>query len=170
MHIESSEESDSLPEATDLTSLVGTTFSSTEVVADDLPDKQESINLDSAIGSDYDFRTLQIQFLKQQTESFIRKFRARVAGGLATSLWVALIATGWWHTHMVGIIAVETLKNSTLVEDGNELDFEAYDKAASVVGDTAKTLYAVVSPLATAITGFYFVIQSNRSDNDDDNI
>ena len=164
-----SEENSSRPETVDLNSLVGTTFSSTEVAADNSLAEKNSIALNKAIGPEYDFRTLHIQLLKQQTDSFIRELRAKVSGLLAFSLWISLIATGWWHTHMIGIIATETLENSASVESGGELDFEAYDKSSAIVGDTAKTLYAVISPLATAITGFYFVIQTNKSDNEDEN-
>jgi len=163
-----SEESSPRLDTVNLDSLVGTMFSSADLTVDESLPRQQSIDLNKAVGSEYDFRTLDMQFQKQQTESFIRKFRAQVAGVLAASLWLALIATGWWHTHMVGIIATKTLGSPETLEEGEELDFEAYDKSSSIVGDTAKTLYAVISPLATAITGFYFVIQTGQQDDNED--
>lgn len=52
-----------------------------------------------------------------------------------------------------------------------ELDFDAYEKVFVMVGDTAKTLYAVLSSLAVAVTGFYFAskVEDDRMGFSEDN-
>ncbi|MEL6879080.1 MAG: hypothetical protein AAFP09_01040 [Cyanobacteria bacterium J06607_10] len=104
---------------------------------------------------------------KEDTSDFVTRFRTKIAGFLALGLWSSLVIAGGWHARRVSVITDLMLiyaQNSQAVQGEAEIevDFEAFDKAFVMVGDTAKTLYAVVSPLATAATGFYFVSQSGE--------
>lgn len=113
----------------------------------------EKVSLDEATNSEFNS-------IHMKVESVVKIFRTGVSGFLAVSLWIAFICTGLWHTYMVKIIVDKTL--SKIENNEKEIDFEAIDKSRSIVADTAKTLYAVISPLATGITGFYFVVKSDE--------
>jgi hypothetical protein len=108
-----------------------------------------------------------------ETNAFVTRFHTTVTGTLAIGLWFALILAGVWHALTISSVSRSLLEHgvSPQVANGNaqaEIDFEAYDKASAMVGDTATTMYAVLSPLATAATGFYFASKSTMEDQGDD--
>ena len=104
---------------------------------------------------------------KDTTNDFVTKFRTRISGYLALGLWSSLVAAGAWHAGRVSHITDRMLVAAPLVQSDEDvnvanLSYKSFDKAFVMVGDAAKTLYAVISPLATAATGFYFVSQSTE--------
>ena len=125
----------------------------------------------------------------ESVDDHIKRLNAEASRGLALGLWSAIFAAAIWHTFMIGTIALDALgiidkasriigefiggsgdKSERPIEEENDdsPDWTAHDKASALVGDTAKTLYAVLTPLATSVTGFYFVSKSNESDLNDD--
>ena len=123
----------------------------------DISQELEKVSLNEATGSK--FKSIDIS-----VDSVVTIFRTGISGLLAVSLWLAFISTGIWHGYMVSTIVNNTLNK--IENQEKEIDFEGIDKARSIVADTAKTLYAVISPLATAITGFYFVSKSDKISSD----
>ena len=126
------------------------------------------IRLDNVELGDITPKSFSSFIAKEDTNDFVTKFKTRVSGYLAVGLWSSLVACGAWHAERVGYITHQMLSfsssiNTVTASQDTELDYEPFDKAFVMVGDTAKTLYAVVSPLATAATGFYFVAKSTES-------
>jgi hypothetical protein len=118
-------------------------------------------------------RAFETTRITTETNAFVTRFHTSVTGTLAIGLWFALILAGVWHTLTISSVSRSLLEHgvSPQLANGNaqaERDFEAYDKASAMVGDTATTIYAVLSPLATAATGFYFASKSTMEDQGDD--
>jgi hypothetical protein len=136
----------------------------------------EAINIDElsrAVGGKF-------ESVSEAPDAYIKKYQAKIAGYLAVGLWLAFIATVIWHGAMIQTIALKyidlsstspitsaspstsaspvasTPPSATGGQGNGNTRWEDFYRAASLVGDTAKTLYAVLSPLATAVTGFYF--------------
>lgn len=53
-------------------------------------------------------------------------------------------------------------------QDRFSQDVERYEKAVVTINDTAKSLYTLLAPLATAITGYYFTSKSGNTKDDSD--
>ena len=91
---------------------------------------------------------------------FIKKTNTAIAGGLAISLWVMLVITVVWHIWSISQL------NQKFWSDTNKLSDAQVkmEKSLSAISDTAKTLYAVITPIAVTITGFYFQTSSSSDD------
>lgn len=112
-------------------------------------------NLSSLV--EKDFSSLEAEAL--DVDSYVAKFRTQISGYLAIGFGITLALGGLWHAANVAYISHRMMNYSLTTEadsSDSDLDFDAYEKAFVMVGDTAKTLYAVLSPLAAAVTGFYF--------------
>ena len=103
-----------------------------------------------------------------------KNFRTWVAGALAIGLWgllgvVVLI-------HIVGVacaarsLASTIHSSETLTEDSVQLKTQVVEESVGLVDNSSKTLYAFLTPLATAITGYYFstVEAANTQSQEDD--
>lgn len=111
-------------------------------------------NLSSEVGGQFDS-------LESTTKAFVKTFQAKVTATLAVGLWSLFTLSVLWHIFMIQKISLryidiyqETLELG--IEDQRYSIWEEISKSSDLVNDTAKTLYAVLSPLATAVTGFYF--------------
>lgn len=99
------------------------------------------------------------EFLRPGTMSLhgdeMRKtLKAGMSGVLALGLW--LLLGGTIIAHLTTIIVFSWHLIASPVTNDVEGQKERIDKATSNVSDTAKTLYTLLTPLATAITGYYF--------------
>jgi hypothetical protein len=91
-----------------------------------------------------------------------KNFRARLSGDLAKGLWYLLGLTV--ILNLLTVIALSwRLTNPPKTGDIDRS--ERIEKAVAIVDSFAKTLYAVLTPLATAVTGYYF---STGADSDSD--
>lgn len=104
----------------------------------------------------------------QLSHSELRKnFKVRMSGDLARRLWhlLGFVVVA----HLIATIAFSwRLSNKPDVGDTDEKRTERIGKATANVDDTAKTLYAVLGVLTTAVTGYYFTsgAASASSEND----
>lgn len=82
-----------------------------------------------------------------------KNFHTRVSGELAKGLWYLLGSVV--VIHLVAIVGFSwRLTNAPTAGDTDRTD--RIETAIATVGDAVKTLYAVLTPLATAVTGYYF--------------
>ena len=104
--------------------------------------------------------------VRESHEELRKNFHVRVSGELAKGLWYLL--GGVVVMHLVGVTAFSwRLGNSPVPGDSEEKRTERIEKAVANVNDAAKTLYAVLTPLATAVTGYYFTLGGTSSSSDD---
>ncbi len=95
-----------------------------------------------------------------------QNFNTYLSGALAVMLWGALLWVMFWHTTSIG-----TMSNNLVA---TQLTFEEAEKkvehSSILINDTAKSLYAFIGPLATAVTSFYYhsVTVSNSNNNSKD--
>jgi hypothetical protein len=98
-------------------------------------------------------------------EEMRKTFEAGMSGVLALGLWLLLGGTVITH------LAATVVFSSQLVEkpsvNDTEGQSERIEKATSTVGDTAKTLYALLTPLAATVTGYYFTAGKGSGSSDD---
>lgn len=84
-------------------------------------------------------------------------FNLVISGVLGCSIWLFLGLVAHWHFALVQNFSQKRVPPST----PNKEQVEQIDRAINDVNDTAKTLYAILTPLATAVTGYYFALQNN---------
>ncbi|ERN42927.1 hypothetical protein KR51_00002300 [Rubidibacter lacunae KORDI 51-2] len=82
-----------------------------------------------------------------------RNYETRVSGELAYSLWITLAVVASLHAICIGILTWHLVH-----APGNDEEAinRRFDRALNEVHDTAKTIYTFLTPLATAVTGYYF--------------
>ena len=91
-----------------------------------------------------------------------KNLRAQASRTLAMGFWVLLALVAVAHLGTTIIFSKELFRKTE--KNYAQSEIERIEKAISSVGDTAKTLYAVLAPLATAVTGYYFTITPDGSD------
>lgn len=81
-----------------------------------------------------------------------------ISGVLAGSLWVILGAVIAYHFWEVAQFSAELakLRGGTAKDDA-----EMIQRGIAAVNDTAKTLYAFLTPLAAGVTGYFFNVTKN---------
>jgi hypothetical protein len=96
---------------------------------------------------------------------FCKTFHTRVSGELARGLWylLGLVVV----LHMISVIGFSWRLTDTPTA-GDTDRTERIETAIATVSDAAKVLYAVLTPLATAVTGYYFSTGGD-SDSERDN-
>jgi hypothetical protein len=96
-----------------------------------------------------------------------KNFKVRVSGDLARGLWYLL---GFVVVaHLIATIAFSwRLSNKPDVGDTDENRTERISKATATVTDNAKTLYAVLGVLTTAVTGYYFTSGADSASSEND--
>ena len=100
-------------------------------------------------------------------KEFRENLKAGMSGVLALGLWLLLGSIVVAHVAATITFSWELVKSSNA--NGTGKGNEQVEKATSLVGDTAKTLYSFLTPLATAVTGYYFTTRaSSDSLNDAD--
>lgn len=83
-------------------------------------------------------------------------FKLVVSGVLALGLWGFL---GWVAAFQLNSVTELSKQGANLAgQNGNQN--AQIEKAIANVNDTAKTLYALLTPLATAVTGYFFAASS----------
>jgi hypothetical protein len=96
--------------------------------------------------------------------AYERTVQTSVTGILAIILWLAFLFAGYWHASTIEYLSKQyILEVSNSALDSEEIEsrrWQNYERATALINDTAKTLYAVLTPLATAATGFYFSSKS----------
>lgn len=94
-----------------------------------------------------------------------KNFHTRVSGELAKGLWYLLGSVV--VIHLVAVVGFSwRLTHAPLPGDTDRT--ERIQSAIATVGDAAKTLYAVLTPLATAVTGYYFSTGGDSGSNASD--
>lgn len=81
------------------------------------------------------------------------------AGLLGISLWFFL---GW----IVGVSYLKTQDYSDQIsklKDSKDPQIENLDKAVNIINNASKTLYSQLIPIATVVSGFFFVVASSQS-------
>jgi len=96
---------------------------------------------------------------------------------LGLILWVLLGGLIIAHFGMISYLTVKMTEENTDVESSfdrasdsqteknssnndSKTSIEKFDKAVATINDTAKSLYTFLTPLATAVTGYYFTVKS----------
>ncbi|MBE9051005.1 hypothetical protein IQ243_11360 [Nostocales cyanobacterium LEGE 11386] len=79
-------------------------------------------------------------------------FNTYLAGTLALMLWSSLIGVIFWHTFAVTSIAKNLWNTNSSLEEMQKKS----ETSSALINETAKTLYTLIGPLATAVTGFYY--------------
>ena len=141
------------------------TPSQNRIILDELDEGFDDIVVDRKVtekqvdlNKSRDFKTLTV-------DDRIKTTNTAIAGWLAISLWAMLGLTIVWHGYSITELNGRFWNVSETVELS---DAEAkMDKSLSAISDTAKTLYAVIAPIAATVTGFYF--QSSSSSDDSPN-
>lgn len=93
-----------------------------------------------------------------------KTFNTRIAGVLAIGLWTILGVTVLWHLGSTAFIYYRLWNEEQNIENA----IAKVDKSSSLVNDTAKSLYAVIVPIAATVTAFYFDANKRESEADDD--
>lgn len=86
-------------------------------------------------------------------------FKLIVSAVLALSLWIFLVGIALLH-FQVSCEFSRKISN-LLVEDNAKV--EQIEKAVLSINDTAKTLYALITPIATAVTGYFFAASGSAT-------
>jgi hypothetical protein len=107
-------------------------------------------------------------------DAYVKRLQAQIAGYLAIILWAGFLVTLLWHGSMISYLTYQMVQNlkrestTSISSVNSEQGEKVFDKTSSLVGDTAKTLYAVLSPLATVVTSFYFSVKSSEADDSEE--
>lgn len=103
------------------------------------------------------FKNLDLSQTESPSPAEKRKtFKTKIAGWLAVGLWVGLIIVYLGHLTAIVYLSV-LLVNPPASDDPTRL--ERFDRSFVAINDTAKTIYSFLTPLATAITSYYFVTE-----------
>jgi len=78
---------------------------------------------------------------------------------LALMLWVLLISLAWSHFQSTKETAA---KRAALPIDATDRQVDLIEKSSDMVNSTASSLYTFLTPVVTAITGYFFVASSSR--------
>lgn len=99
-----------------------------------------------------------------------RNFRTRVSGRLALGLWSLLGAVVFIHIIGISYSAIQLsrkvgFQTVSLNEDDVSLRKQVVDDSVGMINDAVKTLYSFLTPLATAVTGYYFsAVETDESE------
>ncbi|MBN3905161.1 MAG: hypothetical protein HWQ35_00790 [Nostoc sp. NMS1] len=97
-----------------------------------------------------------------------QNFNTYLAGTLALMLWGTLIGVIFWHAFAINYISKSLWGTSSSIEEVQKKS----ETSSALINDTAKTLYSLIGPLATAVTGFYYnsvaLSKSNSREEDND--
>ena len=102
------------------------------------------------------------------------EFRSNVklwgSGILALSLWVLLGCIAWSHFQASKDFALQLSALPLKLEDGkislvDQEKIQLIDKANGLVDSTANRLYTFLTPVVTAVTGYFFISASARPRN-----
>jgi len=97
------------------------------------------------------------------------EFRSNVklwgSGVLAITLWILLGFIAWSHFQSSKEFAIKLAEISPSLEEGqislvDQEKVELIEKANELVDSTANRLYTFLTPIVTAITGYFFVASS----------
>ncbi len=98
-------------------------------------------------------------------EQVRKTYKAKFSLRLAQSLWIGLAITV--GIHLCAVVAFSALLIRKPHTDDKEEYSQRIKDAISSVNETSKTLYTFLTPLATAVTGYYFsTISSENNSND----
>ncbi|MBH8561354.1 hypothetical protein I8748_04035 [Nostoc sp. CENA67] len=86
-------------------------------------------------------------------------FKLIVSAALALSLWIFLGGIAVLHFQ----VSREFSRKIADLPVQDNAKVNQIEKAALSVNDTAKTLYALITPLATAVTGYFFAASSSAT-------
>lgn len=86
-------------------------------------------------------------------------FKLSVSALLAGSLWIFLGIIALSHVQASG----EFSRKIANLPEQDSAKVDQIQKAALSFNDTAKTLYALITPLATAVTGYFFAASGSTS-------
>lgn len=86
-------------------------------------------------------------------------FKLIVSAVLALCLWLFLVGIAILHFQ----VSCEFSRKIADLPVQDNVKVEQIEKAALSVNDTAKTLYALITPLATAVTGYFFAASSSAT-------
>lgn len=119
-----------------------------------LPDNGQAFKKNARLSNDTPSVTLSSGELR-------KNFRTLVSGRLATGLWVLL--GGVVSVHIIGVALSSlslslyaVLSDINIEENNSEVRKQLVEDSVALVDGSAKTLYSFLTPLATAITGYYF--------------
>jgi hypothetical protein len=99
------------------------------------------------------------------------EFRSNVklwgSGILALSLWILLGVLAWSHFESSRKIAFQISALTPQLEDGkislvHQEKVQLLEKANTMVDSTSNRLYTFLTPIVTAITGYFFVSSASR--------
>ncbi|BDI18564.1 hypothetical protein ANSO36C_43660 [Nostoc cf. commune SO-36] len=97
-----------------------------------------------------------------------QNFNTYLAGTLALMLWGTLIGVIFWHAFAINSISKNLWGTNSAIEEVQKKS----ETSSALINDTAKTLYSLIGPLATAVTGFYYnslaLSKSNSREEDND--
>ena len=90
------------------------------------------------------------------------EFRSNVklwgAGVLALTLWILLGSLAWTHLQS----SREFAQKLSELEQPSEEKISLIEKSTGMVDSTADRLYTFLTPIVTAVTGYFFVASSSR--------
>lgn len=147
-------------------SLLNTNGQASRASEPDLAESHPKETLEQALNDVLPNHSLPKGSVRESHEELRKNFHVRVSGDLAKGLWYLL---GWVVVvHFLGVVAFSwRLGNKPAPGDLEENRLERIEKAVSNVNDAAKTLYAVLTPLAATVTGYYFTLGSSSSSSED---
>jgi hypothetical protein len=99
------------------------------------------------------------------------EFRSNVklwgSGILSLSLWILLGVLAWSHFESSRKLALQMSSLTPQLEDGkislvHQEKVQLIEKANTMVDSTSNRLYTFLTPIVTAITGYFFVSSSSR--------
>jgi hypothetical protein len=129
-------------------------------------DKDSPSNIGDSIGEAFD----SVELIKEKAKAYEKRFNVGISGMLAIILWSAFLYTGYWHLSTIKEMSLKYVSDFSASELGvqevEDRRWQNYERATALINDTAKTLYAVLTPLAATATGFYFSSKATESTKD----
>lgn len=133
----------------------------------DLKNTFESITLEKALEEQTNTEERDTAKIKVTPAEKRKNYTTLISGKLAQKLWWML--GGVVFIHLIAIVCLSFLSVEKPDENDTEHS-ERFEKAISNVNESSKTLYTFLTPLATAVTGYYFTtLTDNNSNNNSDN-
>jgi hypothetical protein len=105
-----------------------------------------------------------LQGLRITPQEYRKNYRTRLSGTLAKRLWYLL--GGVVVVHVIAVIVFSWKLIEDPVTGTAEQRTERIQSAIDNVNETSKTLYTFLTPLVTAVTGYYFTTMSDEDSKD----
>jgi sterol desaturase/sphingolipid hydroxylase (fatty acid hydroxylase superfamily) len=143
------------------TEITATEITTTEIAETEIvKTATKSVTLEAAADEVH----LRTEGLRITPQEYRKNYRTRLSGTLAKRLWYLL--GGVVVVHVIAVIVFSWKLIEDPVTGTAEQRTERIQSAIDNVNETSKTLYTFLTPLVTAVTGYYFTTMSDEDSKD----